>query len=191
MAWDRLPGADDAGQVALEQGDAGALDGDVGAGAHREADVGGGQGGCVVDAVAGHGHDAALGAQALDDVALVVGQHLGLDAVDAEAAADGLGGDPVVAGEHDDLDAVFPQRLERGRGGLLDRVGDGEDAGDVGRRCPTKMAVAPSARSRSASPSRRRCPRPGSVRKLLLPRRTRRPSTVPSDALADGGVEVA
>ena len=61
----------------------------------------------------------------------MVGQHLGLDAVDAEAAGDGLGGDPVVAGEHDDLDALGAQRLERLGGGLLDRVGDGDDPGDL------------------------------------------------------------
>ena len=33
--------ADDAGEVALQQGDAGAFDGDVGAGAHGDADIGG------------------------------------------------------------------------------------------------------------------------------------------------------
>ena len=131
VAWDSLPGSHDAGQVALEQGDAGALDGHVGARPHRKADVGGGQGRGVVDAVARHGHDAALVAQPLDDVGLVVGQHLGLDPVDAEAASDGLGGDPVVAGEHDDLDPVGAQRLEGGGGGLLDRVGDGDDPGDL------------------------------------------------------------
>ena len=54
--------------------------------AHGDADVGGGEGGGVVDAVAGHRDDSALAAEALDDVALVVGQHLGLDPVDAEAA---------------------------------------------------------------------------------------------------------
>ena len=53
-------GADDAAQVALDQRHAGALHGDVGAGAHRDADVGLGKRGRVVDAVAGHGDDAAL-----------------------------------------------------------------------------------------------------------------------------------
>ncbi len=54
------PRPHDAAQVALQQRDAGALDGDVGAGAHGDADVGGGQRRRVVDAVAGHGDDAAL-----------------------------------------------------------------------------------------------------------------------------------
>ena len=106
MAWDRLPGSDDAGQVALEKRDARALDGHVGAGTHRETDVGGGECGRVVDAVTGQRDDAAFVAEPLDDVALVVGQDLGLDPVDAEPTGHGLGGDLVVAGEHDDLDAV-------------------------------------------------------------------------------------
>ena len=38
---------------------AGAFHGDVGAGAHRDAHVGGGERRGVVDAVAGHAHDAA------------------------------------------------------------------------------------------------------------------------------------
>jgi hypothetical protein len=60
----------------------------------------------------------------------VVGQHLGLDPVDAEATSDGVGGDPVVAGEHHDLDPVPAQRFEGGGRGLLDGVGDGEDPGE-------------------------------------------------------------
>jgi hypothetical protein len=62
--------AHDAGQVALQQRDAGAFDGDIGAGAHGDADIGGGERRRVVDAVAGHGDDAALAAQLLDDLRL-------------------------------------------------------------------------------------------------------------------------
>ena len=77
-------------QVALDQRDAGALHRDVGAGAHGDADVGRGERRRVVDAVAGHRDDAALAPVALDDRALLVGQHLGLDLVDAEPPRDGL-----------------------------------------------------------------------------------------------------
>ena len=90
----------------------GALHGDVGAGAHGDADVGRGERRRVVDAVAGHGDDAALRLVALHDRALLVGQDLGLDLLDAELAGDRLGGRPVVAGEHHDADAL---RLERRR----------------------------------------------------------------------------
>ena len=44
-------------------------------------------------------------AQLLDHGALLVGQHLGLDLVDAELPRDGLRGGAVVAGQHDDADA--------------------------------------------------------------------------------------
>ena len=50
------------GQIALEQRHAGAFHGDVGAGAHGDADIGRGERRRVVDAVARHRHDAALAA---------------------------------------------------------------------------------------------------------------------------------
>jgi hypothetical protein len=59
VAWTGA-GRDDARQIALEQGDAGAFDRDVGAGAHGDADIGGGKRGRVVDAVAGHRDDPAF-----------------------------------------------------------------------------------------------------------------------------------
>ena len=52
-------------QVAADQGEVAGLDGDVGAGAHGEAEVGLGERGGVVDAVADHRHHAALGLQPL------------------------------------------------------------------------------------------------------------------------------
>ena len=55
----------------LQQRDAGALDRDVGAGAHRDADRRFGQRRRVVDAVAGHRDDASLALQSADDVALL------------------------------------------------------------------------------------------------------------------------
>ena len=58
-------------QVAAHQGQVAGLDRDVGAGAHGQAEVGLGQRGGVVDAVAHHRHDAALGLEPLDDVDLV------------------------------------------------------------------------------------------------------------------------
>ena len=78
--------ARDARQVALDQRDAGALHRDVGAGAHRDADVGLGQRRRVVDAVARHRDDAAFALQPPDDRRFSVGQHLGFDLRDAELA---------------------------------------------------------------------------------------------------------
>ena len=107
---------------------AGALHRDVGPGAHRDADVGLGERRGVVDAVAGHRHDAALGLEPLDHFALLLGQHLGPDVVDPELPRHGLGGRPVVAGEHDDPQALLVKRFIAAGGRFLDRVGDAEQA---------------------------------------------------------------
>ena len=69
--------------------------------------------------------------QLVDHRALAVGQHLGLDLVDAERSRHGLRGGAVVAGQHDDAKAFGPQRLQRSGCGLLHRVGDGDDAGEL------------------------------------------------------------
>ena len=97
----------------MHQRDAGALHRDVGAGAHRDADVGLRQRRRVVDAVAGHRDACALRLQALDDRRLLLGQHLGLDLVDADGARDGLGGGAVVAGQHHDPQPFGVQRADR------------------------------------------------------------------------------
>ena len=60
-------GADDAAQVALDERHGRALHGDVGARAHGDADLGLRQRGRVVDAVAGHRHDAPFLLEPLDD----------------------------------------------------------------------------------------------------------------------------
>ncbi|BCM64732.1 hypothetical protein EASAB2608_00066 [Streptomyces sp. EAS-AB2608] len=96
-------GGDDAGEGAGDEGDVGGLDGDVGAGADGQADVGGGQGGGVVDAVADHAHRAALGLEATDRVGLVLRQHLGQDPAHADLGGDGGGGASAVAGDDDRL----------------------------------------------------------------------------------------
>src|SRR3546814_13396184 len=51
-------------EIAPYEGDVAGFDGDVGAGAHGEAEVGLGEGGGVVDAVTDHGHRAALSLEA-------------------------------------------------------------------------------------------------------------------------------
>ena len=105
--------AHDAAQVALHERHAGALHRDVGAGAHRDADVRLRERRRVVDAVARHRDDAPLGLQALArPSAFSVGQHLGDDLVDAELASDRLRGRLAVAGQHHD--AACPRRAASG-----------------------------------------------------------------------------
>ncbi len=84
----------------------GALDGDVGARAHGDADIGRGEGRRVVDAVAGEGDLAAFDLQLGNEARLLLGQHTRIDALDAELARDGLRRLARVARRHDDLDAA-------------------------------------------------------------------------------------
>src|SRR5699024_11460414 len=64
-------------QVTADQGDISGFDGHVGAGAHRQAEVGLGQGGGVVDTVADLGHDLAFALEEGDEVDLVIRHHFG------------------------------------------------------------------------------------------------------------------
>ena len=122
------------GQGAGDQGDVGGLDGHVGAGADRQADVGLGKGGGVVDAVADHADPAALRLQAADLVGLVLGQDLGQHPRYADLGGDRGGGAGVVAGDHHHADAEVAQGGDRGGRVGFDGVGDGEDAGRACRR---------------------------------------------------------
>ena len=105
VARERPDRGDDAGQRAGDQGDVGGFDGDVGAGADRQADVGLGERGGVVDAVADHADPSAFGLQAADLAGLVLGQNLGQHPGDPDLAGDRRGGAGVVAGDHHHLEA--------------------------------------------------------------------------------------
>ena len=111
--------------------DAGGLDGDVGAGADGDADVGSGECGCVVDAVADHGDAPSSGLERGDGGVFVGGLYLGEDLVDLQVACDGVGDLLGVAGDEHDLDATIVERLDRLAGFGADLVSDGDRAGDV------------------------------------------------------------
>jgi hypothetical protein len=114
-------------QVAAYEGQVGGLDGGIGAGAHGEVEVGLGEGGRVVDAVADHRDGLALGLQALDDVDLVGGQDLGDDLVDAGLGCYHAGRRLVGSGQQYRRQA---EPAEAGDGlcaGVFDRVRDDED----------------------------------------------------------------
>ena len=140
----RLDGGGDGGEVVVGEDHGGRLAGDVGArAAHGDADVGAAQRGRVVDPVAGHGHDLALGPQRVGDAQLCFGRAAGEDdlgsgaeqlvevvlghrvqlaagdhahpaGADADAAGDRGGGQPVVAGDDVDADAGPVRALDRG-----------------------------------------------------------------------------
>ena len=99
-------------------------DGDVRACADGDADVGAGQGGRVVDAVADHGHDA-LFLEPADHGLLAVGTHAGNDLVHAGLGGNGSGRPFVVAREHDGVEAHVLEFLHGAGAVFLDDVGHG------------------------------------------------------------------
>ena len=117
-------------QVVAEQDHVGGADRDVGAGAEGEPEVGGGERGAVVDAVADHRHPVAARPQPGDDGRLAGRQRPGDDLVDARRGGDRPRGRLVVPGQQD---RVQPERAQFGDGGGgrgLDRVGDRDGAAD-------------------------------------------------------------
>jgi len=133
-------GACNAGKIAFDKRDAGALDRDFRACAHGDADIGRGQCRRVVDAVACHGDRAPLGAQLLHDLVLVLRQDIGDHVCDAEFFRDSVSRTAIVAREHHDANAFGPKLCERVVCGRLDGIGDGYDAsrpaieGEIERR---------------------------------------------------------
>ncbi len=83
---------------------------------------------------------AAAGAQRGDGLDLAVGQHLGAHFIDAQLARHGLRRVAVVAGDHGGLQALRVQRRDRVHGRRLDRIGHRDHGGgpavdgDVDRR---------------------------------------------------------
>ena len=112
VATDKPPRPHQPHQIARQQRDAGALDRDVGAAAHRDADIGGSKRRRIVDAVADHGDATALLPQPLDHLAFAFGQYARLDLVDAERVRHRARGGDVVAGQHHHAQAVAAQRLQ-------------------------------------------------------------------------------
>ena len=90
-------------EVAGHEGEVAGLDGDVGAGADGDAEVGLGEGGRVVDAVADDRDFVAFGLELAHDVDLLARKHLGDDAVDADGLRNCLRGGLAVAGDHHGL----------------------------------------------------------------------------------------
>ncbi len=150
-----LDGTFDRREIVVGEDDFGGFLGRFGAlDAHRHADVGAFQCRRVVDAVAGHGDDLAVGLQRGDDAQLVLGAGAGKDVAvaddaaqrvvvggfqfgtgddlerigraDAHLDADGAGGAGVVAGDHLDPDAGTVTRGD-GLDGLRSRRVDDAD----------------------------------------------------------------
>ena len=119
------------GGVRVEVDHVAGLLGRLGAGVHGHPHVGLGQRRRVVGAVAGHGHQVALGLLLLDEPHLGLGRRLGQVVVHPGLAGDGGGGARVVAGDHHGADAHGAEALEALLDAALDHVGQADDAEDA------------------------------------------------------------
>ena len=186
--------ARDPAQVALHERDAGALDRDVGAGAHRDADVGLRERGRVVDAVARHRHDvAAAPAARARPRALCSGSTSAMTSSMPSRARHRLRGRAVVAGQHHDAQPVGAQRAQRLGRRRLDRIGDGEHARRRARRRATNTTVCPS-RAHRLRGARRAAPAstPSSSSSARVAERDARGRpTVPTHAAPGARLELA
>jgi hypothetical protein len=129
-----LPGKGDGGdhipKVIADDDDAAGLHGDIRAGTHGDAEVGLGQGGGVIDAVADHGDALPLLLQPLDILGLVRREHLREHIRDTDLFGDRFCGAGVVAGDHPGLDTHFLELKYSFAAGLLDGVRHGDQAQD-------------------------------------------------------------
>ncbi len=102
----KAPPARDSGEISLDEREAGALHGDIGARAHRDTDIGFGQRGSIIDTISGHRNHVAFTLETPNDGIFLIGQYVGFHLSDAELAGDRLCGGAIVAGQHDDADAL-------------------------------------------------------------------------------------
>ena len=118
-------------EVFAHEGDVGGFDRYVRSHcAHGDAEVGGGQGGSVVDAVADHRGER-VRSEVADDAGLVFGAEVGVYVVDAGDLRQRVGGGGVVAGEHRDRGADAVQVLDYRAGFGAKLVTDGDRADDL------------------------------------------------------------
>ena len=146
-----------------------------------------GEGGGVVDPVADHGDDPAVGLEATDDVDLVGRQHLGDDVVDADLVGDRPGGALVVAGQQHRGEAEPAELGDRLAATVAFIVSATTNRARGSPSQPTTTAVRPSGLGAALAPasgaarcsahsasSRSRARRPRRVRRPRPARRARR-----------------
>src|SRR6266496_164579 len=121
----------DAAKVAFDEGNAGTFNCDIGAGAHCDANVSGGERGRVVDAVAGHRYDVALLTEFLHALMFALRFDASFHLVEAKSPGHGVGGALVVAGQHENLESQLVNLRNGFRRGRLDGIGYSQDAREL------------------------------------------------------------
>ncbi len=210
-----LDGGADRREVVVGQHHFGGLLGDLGAlDAHRHADVGFLQCRGVVDAVAGHGDDLAVGLDRLHQSQLVLGAgpgehinrldalaqfgrvelldlhalHRGLAVADTEHFRDGRRGDLVVAGDHRHADAAVVAFLDRRDRFLARRIEQADQAQqhEIARQVGRREAADVQS-GRVLDPGNTQHPLALSGQCVRLPRRSTRGRSVRSRRCATAG----
>ncbi len=105
----------------------------VGAAAHGDTDIGGGQGRGVIDAVADHRHHAGL-FQLGDGGGLVGGKDFGVYIIDTQGIGHHAGTAAIVAGEQMAADVPGLELCHRLQGAGLERIAKGEQPQHAGLR---------------------------------------------------------
>ncbi len=142
---------DELRRVAVEVDHVAGLTGCDRAGVHGHANVGLGEGGSVVGAVAAHGDQLALGLLFADELQLVLRRCLGEEIVHAGFGGDGGRGHRVVAGDHDGPDTHAAKLVEAFADAALDDILELDDAEQAGRRGQRQAACRRPWRSRRIS----------------------------------------
>ncbi len=104
-----LDDLDELGRIRVEVHHVPCFASGLGAGVHGDADIGLGECGRVIGAVAAHGDELALGLLLANEPQLFLGRGLGQEIVDAGFGGDCRRGNGIVARDHDGANAHTPQ----------------------------------------------------------------------------------
>lgn len=121
-------GIGDGIETGAEECDITGFDGDTGAGGDGDTCIGLFEGWGIIEAVADHDNNVALGLEFGDGGEFGIGLDAGDDLVDTGLLGDGESGGEGVAGEHEDAEALGAEFGDSGGGIGLDGIGKGEGA---------------------------------------------------------------
>jgi len=117
----QMTGAENTAKVAFQQSDAGVFDGDVGAGAHGDADIGGGQRGASLMPSPAMATTWPSRRSARDEIGLLLRLHFGFDLIDAGGLHDFFCCRATVPGGDHYVDASRAEFANRGGSGRFMR----------------------------------------------------------------------
>ena len=126
---------DNAQQIAFDERDAGAFDRDIGSCSHCDPDIGSRKGRRIVNSVARHRDNRAIGFQLFDDIDFLIRHYFSAEFIDAQFACNRLSRAPIVPGAHDDFQTHPVKRANGVSGRWFDGISDTEDTQRVSIDC--------------------------------------------------------